>query len=193
MTPLRWLAAAVFFLQLPIPLFWFVVHPQVNFWRRHHQAGYITGLLLSWFPVTVGLIYFRRSIFRSTTPPALSIAVGLALIVFELWIFWRVKKDLGGARLIGRTELMGGGEIAREGIYGRLRHPRYVGSLLAIVGACFIAGTFLAWILAAVWAFLARLAIAFEERELRMRFGRAYDDYCRQVPRFVPVHRRAHK
>jgi len=30
--------------------------------------------------------------------------------------------------------------------------------------------------------FIVRL----EERELRERFGTAYEEYCRQVPRFVP-------
>jgi protein-S-isoprenylcysteine O-methyltransferase Ste14 len=111
----------------------------------------------------------------------------LLLILFEFSIFWRVKKDLGGARLVGEAELRGSGDIASQGIYGYLRHPRYAGSFLAILGACFLAGTAVAWTLAAAWALLARLAIAFEERELRERFGPAFDDYCRRVPRFVPM------
>jgi protein-S-isoprenylcysteine O-methyltransferase Ste14 len=28
--------------------------------------------------------------------------------------------------------------------------------------------------------------VVVEERELRERFGLAYEEYCRQVPRFVP-------
>jgi len=183
----RWLAAFVFFLQLPIPLYWFVVHPHVNFWRRHRKAGYAAGLLLSWLPVTLCLIYFRHAIFRADSQPRPSIAIGLLLIVLEFWIFWQVRKDLGGARLVGEAELMGSGDIASQGIYGYLRHPRYAGSFLAILGACFLAGTKIAWILAGGWALLTRLAIAFEERELRERFGPAFDDYCRRVPRFVPM------
>ena len=183
----RWLAAFVFFLQLPIPLYWFVVHPHVNFWRRHRKAGYAAGLLLSWLPVTLCLIYFRHAIFRPDSPPRPSIAIGSLLIVLEFWIFWRVKKDLGGARLVGEAELRGSGDIASQGIYGYLRHPRYAGSFLAILGACFLAGTAVAWTLAAAWALLARLAIAFEERELRERFGPAFDEYCQKVPRFVPM------
>jgi protein-S-isoprenylcysteine O-methyltransferase Ste14 len=119
-------------------------------------------------------------------PPAWRTVAGLALIVFEGWLFWRVKRDLGGARLVGKTELSGSGEVARDGIYARIRHPRYVGSFLAILGACMIAGTRDLWIMAGAWSILTLVAIALEERELRARFGAAYQDYCARVPRFFP-------
>ncbi len=192
MTPLGWLAALVLFLQLPIPLFWFVLHPQVNFWRRHPTAGYITGVLLSWGPVTACMIVFRRELFRRDWPPVWSIVAGLALLILEAWIFWRVKRDLGAAKLVGKTELSGGGEVVHRGIYARIRHPRYVGSLIAILGACFLAGTRLMWTVAAVWCLLTLVAIAMEERELRARFGAAYEEYCRRVPRFLPLRVKPH-
>lgn len=187
MTPLGWLAALVLFLQLPIPLFWFIVHPQVNFWRRHQKAGYLTGLLLSWGPVTFCLVFFRHEIFRRDWPSPWGIVAGFILLILEGWIFWRVGRDLGTSRLVGRAELSGGGEVANNGIYARIRHPRYMGSLIAILGACLLAGTRVMWILAAVWSLLTLVAIMFEERELRARFGAAYEEYCRQVPRFVPL------
>jgi protein-S-isoprenylcysteine O-methyltransferase Ste14 len=182
-----WLAAAVLFLQLPIPLYWFVVHPLVKFWRRHPKAAYITGVLCSWPPVTVALVMYHRELFRRDWPPAGAIAAGLALIIFEGWIFWRVHRDLGTSRLVGRTELSGSGEIAYRGIYARIRHPRYTGSFLAILGACFLAGTRVMWMVAGAWLLLALVAIAFEECELRARFGATYEEYCRRVPRFLPL------
>lgn len=190
MTLLGWLAAIVLFLQLPIPLYWFVVHPLVKFWRRHPKAAYITGLLCSWPPVTAAIVVYRRELFRPNWPPTGAIAAGLALIVFEGWMFWRVHRDLGTSRLVGRTELSGSGEIARRGIYARIRHPRYAGSFLAILGACFLAGTRVMWVVAGVWLLLTLTAISLEERELRARFGAAYEEYCRRVPRFFPLLRR---
>ena len=186
-TPLGWLAAIVVFLQLPIPLYWFVVHPQVNFWRRHKRASYITGLLLSWVPVTAGIVFYHQELFRRDRPPLWSIVAGLALIILEAWIFWRVKRDLGGARLVGKTELTGGGELAQGGIYAHIRHPRYLGSFFAILGACLLGGTGAMWIVAAVWCVLTLSTVWFEERELRMRFGAEYEQYCRRVPRFLPL------
>jgi protein-S-isoprenylcysteine O-methyltransferase Ste14 len=182
-----WIAAIVLFLQLPIPLYWFVVHPHVKYWRVHQKAGYIAGLLLSWLPVTILLVIFHRGLFRAARPAFWKIMVGFALIIFEVWIFWRVHKDLGTQRLVGQTELSGGGDMVHRGIYARIRHPRYIGSFLAIVGACFLAGTRAMWIIAVVWLVLTRIAIALEERELRNRFGASYQEYCRRVPRFVPL------
>ena len=112
--------------------------------------------------------------------------MGLALIALEVWIFWRVHRDLGTARLVGKTEISGAGEIERTGIYGRMRHPRYTVSFLAIVGACILAGTKMAWMAAGVWLVLMTMVITLEEREMRARFGEAYSDYCSQVPRFIP-------
>ena len=187
MTPLGWLATIVLFVQLPIPLFWFVMHPQINYWRNHRGAGYATALLLGWVPVTLFLVMFRGELFLHAWPPLWRAIVGFTFLFFEAWIFLRVKGDLGASRFIGQTELSGGGEVAREGIYAHIRHPRYVGSFLAILGACFLSGTRLMWTVAGIWALLTLAAISMEERELRARFGAAYEDYCRQVPRFVPL------
>lgn len=156
------------------------------------MAGYITGVLLSWGPVTAFLIFFHGDLFRRDWPPAWKIATGLALLVLEAWVFWRVKRDLGAAKLVGKTELSGGGEVVHQGIYARIRHPRYVGSLMAILGACFLAGTRLMWTTAAVWCLLTVVAIAMEERELRSRFGSVYEEYCRRVPRFLPLRVKPH-
>jgi protein-S-isoprenylcysteine O-methyltransferase Ste14 len=42
------------------------------------------------------------------------------------------------------------------------------------------------WAVAALWAALMFLAISFEERELRRRFGPVYEEYASRVPRFLP-------
>jgi protein-S-isoprenylcysteine O-methyltransferase Ste14 len=186
-----WLAAVVLFLQLPIPLYWFVVHPQVKCWRRHPRAVYVVGLASSWLPVTIAMVAFHRKLFRAGWPSAGMLALGLALIIFEGWIFWCVHHDLGTSRLVGKTELSGAGEIERGGIYARIRHPRYTASFLAILGACFLAGTRAMWVAAGAWLVLMLLAISFEEREMRARFGAAYADYCSQVPRFLPIIRKS--
>lgn len=192
MTGFAWLAAIILFVQLPIPLYWFAIHPQIRFWRRHRKAVYVAGLLLSWPPVTAALVYFHSSLFCANQAPLWRIAVGLALLILEAWIFWRVHHDLGTARLVGKTEVSGEGQIAESGIYSYIRHPRYVGSFLAILGACLLAGTRVAWTVAAAWTLLMLGAIALEERELRARFGATYNEYCRKVPRFIPLRRVTH-
>ena len=58
--------------------------------------------------------------------------------------------------------------------------------MLSVLGACLMAGTLLLWVVAAVWWVLVLAAITLEERELRARFGAAYEAYSRRVPRFLP-------
>jgi protein-S-isoprenylcysteine O-methyltransferase Ste14 len=186
-----WLAAIVMFLQLPIPIYWFVVHPFGAFWRTHPAAAFAVGLLASWPPATACLILYRHRLFRVDRPTVAAIIAGLILIAIEIWIFRRVHRDLGTARLVGKAELSGAGELARRGIYGWIRHPRYVGSFLALLGACLLAATYAAWIVAAVWTLLMLAAILLEERELRVRFGAPYEDYCWRVPRFIPSLRKS--
>jgi protein-S-isoprenylcysteine O-methyltransferase Ste14 len=181
-----WVAAIVLFLQLPIPLYWFVVHPFRRVWRHHPHAVYVVSLACSWLPVTIGIAAFHRRLFRSAWPPPFLFALALVFIGFEVWIFWRVSHDLGGARLVGQKELEGKGEIQRRGIYSRIRHPRYLASFLAICGACLMAGTRITWIVAVVWMVLMFVIITMEENEMSTRFGDQYSEYCRETPRFLP-------
>ncbi|MGH9573063.1 MAG: methyltransferase family protein [Candidatus Acidiferrales bacterium] len=186
MTALAWVAAIVLFLQLPIPLYWFVLHPARNFWSTRRTAAYIAALALSWLPVTLLLVAYHRQLLRPVIPPVWRVILGIILIALEVWIFWRVKRDLGAARLVGAMELSGGGAMEERGIYSKLRHPRYSGSFLALIGASLLAATHVLWIVVTVWTILMLLAISMEERDLGRRFGVAYAEYCSRVPRFLP-------
>jgi protein-S-isoprenylcysteine O-methyltransferase Ste14 len=78
------------------------------------------------------------------------------------------------------------GELLTDGIYGRVRHPRYIEALLWVLGYSLFAnysGPFLVWLASLPVMYLV---VVLEERELRERFGAAYVEYCRRVPRFVP-------
>lgn len=181
-----WVAAVIFFLQLPNPIFWLVVHPQIGYWRGRATAAYTTALIVSWGGVTASLIAFRHLLFRDAHPGDLEIGFGLLLIAADLWLFARARRDLGTSRLIGKPELSGGGEVVDTGIYSYLRNPRYVGMIASVIGACCLAATPLMWGVVAFWTVLVLMVVRFEERELRSRLGATYIEYCRRVPRFIP-------
>ncbi len=186
MKPLDWLAAAVLFLYLPVPVFWLIVHPLVGFWRRHQKAGYVVAVLSAWGAAMAFLLAFHRELFASERAPYWAIAVGLALIAADGYFFYRVGRELGGARLVGKAELTGIGELATQGLYARVRHPRYASMMLAVLGACLMAATPRLWSAAAIWWLLVLVSIGLEERELRLRYGAAYIAYSKRVPRFLP-------
>jgi len=171
---------------LPIPLFWLMVHPLVGFWRRHIGVAYLVAVLSAWGGVAVFVYLFHERLFLSERAPAWAKAVGLALIAADLYVLYRVERELGTTRLVGHAELKGGGELLTKGVYARVRHPRYSGMMFSVLGACLIAGTLLLWEIVAVWWLLALAAIRLEEKELHARFGAAYAAYSKRVPRFLP-------
>jgi protein-S-isoprenylcysteine O-methyltransferase Ste14 len=76
--------------------------------------------------------------------------------------------------------------LLTEGVYARIRHPRYVQIALALLGWTLVANYLATWVVLAVWLAAIYPIVALEERELRERFGEAYAAYARRVPRFVP-------
>jgi Phospholipid methyltransferase len=163
-----WFAAIVLFLQLPIPIYWLVVDPFGRFQRTRQARAFAVGLLVSWPPATTGLILCRHDLFRPGRLLGAAMVSGLPLIVFEPWT---------------------GGELAGHGIYPRIRHPRYAGSFLVVLGACLLAYSRVAWTVGAAWSVWMLRAILMEEKELHQRFGASYQDYCRRVRRFIPLPR----
>ena len=64
-----------------------------------------------------------------------------------------------------------------------MRHPRYFGYALAILGWALFANYLGLYVYVVIsWAFIYVLILV-EERELSERFGAQYEDYARRVPR----------
>ena len=137
-------AVALFILlvQLPIPLFWLFVHPAVEFWRRHPRACYYGVGFGSWGLVALALLGGREWWLaeRFAQHPLLALA-GAGLIGVDFWLLRRVKRGLGWRVLVGLPELMPRTQplpVAARGIYGRVRHPRYLGMMLSYLGAALL-------------------------------------------------------
>lgn len=77
-------------------------------------------------------------------------------------------------------------KLATGGIYGRMRHPQYVGFILVMLGFLVQWPTILTLAMFPVLVFMyVRLAKA-EEREALAEFGQAYRNYMKEVPGFIP-------
>lgn len=187
---LRWIAAVVLFLELPVPFYWFIFHPSLSYWRTRQKLGF-TVAVLSWPIVAILMAVFRNQIFVTTSPHRWETFAGMAAILLEFWLIVRAKRALGLARLAGKTGTDDDGESETGGIYGRMRHPRYAGMIGAVVGAGLLSATTTLWIVLAVWILLVVALVTLEERGLQRRFGAAYLDYSRRVPGFVPNRFRA--
>lgn len=171
-------------------LYWFSIHPFVGFWRKVgirrtlaiHMAG---AALLAW------LLFLIRGWLLAVDfgfNPVLA-GVSVPLFVFSVRLRKRLARHLTLKTLTGFPEL----DPARypsgmltEGIYSRIRHPRYLEIAVALLAYALLTNYLAAYLLF-VLGCLALLAIVrWEERELRQRFGAEYEAYCARVPRFIP-------
>ena len=77
--------------------------------------------------------------------------------------------------------------VTRSGIYGYLRNPLYTGSFLLGLGACFMGRDlfFTLFFLIAFPAIYLQI-IKREEKYLHERYGKEYELYTQEVPRFWP-------
>jgi len=179
-------AGFVLFFELPIPIYWLILHPFNSFWRRRVRAAFWFAGLTAWTCGGVALWFYRHQLLAVTRPPWLAIAAGFALLAVEGYLLVRVERELGGRRLVGHAELTGTGEMFSSGLYAHVRHPRYAGMFGAVLGAALLAGTPLLWVVLLIWCPFAFLAIRLEEKELAARFGPGYEAYRKRVPAFLP-------
>jgi protein-S-isoprenylcysteine O-methyltransferase Ste14 len=184
-------AGFVLFFELPIPIYWLILHPFNSFWRSRVRAAFWFAVLTAWSCGGVVLWHFRHVLLSVTRPSWLTIAVGFALIAVEGYLFVRVERELGSRRLVGHAELTGTGEMFSGGLYAHVRHPRYAGMFSAVVGAALLSGTPWLWIVLVIWLPFALIVIRLEEKELAARFGPDYEAYRKRVPAFLPFRSRA--
>ncbi len=80
-----------------------------------------------------------------------------------------------------------GQKLAMSGPYGFVRNPLYVGNFFLGLGVAVIVGNWIILVLFLV-GFLGIYAgtIRGEEKHLREMFGTPYEDYCKNVPSFLP-------
>jgi len=121
---------------------------------------------------------------RTATPAAweavVVIAAGTALCVWCVWNFAAVGRGTPGP-------WDAPSRVVAAGPYRWVRNPIYIAALLAVLGEAwlFLSPALLAY--AGAMAVTCHLfVVGYEERALRRRFGCAYLDYQRTVPRWLP-------
>jgi len=85
-----------------------------------------------------------------------------------------------------------GGELCTDGPYRYVRHPLYLGSMLAALGFAVMMSVIWGWIVVLpLFALLYTSQVVIEERHLRATYGEAHADYAARVPMLVPWRGRA--
>jgi protein-S-isoprenylcysteine O-methyltransferase Ste14 len=139
-----------------------------------------------------GFFTFYAPFWLATWSPA---PLGLGVLRYSALLFWVL-----GAWMIIRCSIdvirQGHGTPAHmdppkrfltTGFYRYVRNPIYLGALVILLGHIVWSGSALvvAYFLCYVIAFHILITV-FEEPVLRDKFGAAYDEYFKQVPRWIP-------
>lgn len=100
-----------------------------------------------------------------------------------LWSFWNfLNEGRGTPAPIDPPK-----ELVAAGFYRYVRNPMYVGILAMILGYFLWFGYWNLLIYAIVVFIAFDLFVTFyEEPTLKRKFGTAYEEYCRRVPRWIP-------
>jgi len=77
-------------------------------------------------------------------------------------------------------------KIVTAGVYSIVRHPQYIGGLLAHVGVSFLLDAWYSLLFTPIMIIVVYLISEKEEKELGKEFGREYEDYKRKVPMLIP-------
>ena len=108
------------------------------------------------------------------------VIVSLGIGVEALIGFRRAKTTVNPLRPDQASALVTGG------IYRWTRNPMYLGMLLLLIGwACILSNGAALAILPLFVIYMNRFQIGPEERALRARFGAEFDNYCRNVRRWL--------
>ncbi|MGH9601794.1 MAG: methyltransferase family protein [Terriglobales bacterium] len=77
--------------------------------------------------------------------------------------------------------------LVTSNLYRMVRNPMYVGVLMVVVGEGLFLQSFTVLRYAGIgWLGFHLFVLLYEEPTLRAKFGAEYEEYCRQVPRWLP-------
>jgi protein-S-isoprenylcysteine O-methyltransferase Ste14 len=188
---IRYFIALLLVVSLPtLFLYWLLIHPLVKFWRAQ-GVGVTYTVIFTFIAIgMVGLFSIRHELLVTDFGTSYPVVItGILCLVLAGAMRFALQKHLTVKILLGLPEIASDRYprvLVTDGIYARLRHPRYVQLLIALVGYALIANHLASYIVVALWLPAIQVIVALEEKELLEHFGERYADYCRRVPRFIP-------
>ena len=108
--------------------------------------------------------------------------VSLSGQVFRVMVIGLVYITRGG-----QNRQVWANSLVDTGMFAHCRNPLYVANLLLFVGLAIVHNGWAMYLIVVPFFVVAYVCIvAAEEEYLHDRFGEAYADYCRRVPRWLP-------
>lgn len=140
------------------------------------------GNLLAWI-IAIWLAFAHPGTLHPTVP--LQIA-GLVLMVFGILIRSVAIAQLGRFHT-PNVAVLADHQVIDRGLYRHVRHPSYLGALIAFLGFGLALSNWLGLLVIVLLMSIVYLfRIHEEEAALHAALGERYDDYCRRTKRLIP-------
>jgi protein-S-isoprenylcysteine O-methyltransferase Ste14 len=149
------------------------------------SVGFFGTCYLLWRPLPLALSAPARTV--TLALGALSLFPGLALVLwgrFTLGEMYYVSSSMG-------AQLYADHRLVTRGPFAIVRHPMYVGILLASAGGLLIYRTW-TFVFTTVTLLGLVLRARREEQALAAEFGDQWEEYCQRVPGWIPRLLRKH-
>ena len=166
--------------------------------EKGNKIGEIYGLISGW-----GFFFFWIGIWFSPQPrftiplfqnlsgfvpvvsfsiPLLHLIICIPFLISGAWLAIKgVRETTLKVAETHRTET-----IVTTGVYSVVRHPQYLGGLLAHAGISFLLSAGYSLLLTPLTVVLIYLISKKEEEELIKEFGKEYEDYKKKAPMLIP-------
>jgi len=197
-----WFIISILGLIATIPLYFLSVE-HVEIQERYGKEkgtkmGDILGLISGW-----GFFFFWMGIWISPQPrfsipilgdlsvllpvvnfpiPLLNLIICIPFLIPGAWLAIKaVKETTLKVAETHRTE-----KIVTTGVYSIVRHPQYLGGLLAHLGISLLLSALYSLLFTSLMLVLIYLISKKEEQELIREFGKEYERYKKKVPMLIP-------
>ena len=153
--------------------------------RDRFSRYLIIGGMLIGFALAVAAANFVHRLDIITTR-SLVFYLGLALMLVGLLFRWIAIRQLGGY-FVPEVVIQPGQRVYAGGLYRRLRHPSYTGTLITVLGYGLALTNWLSLsIMLTVYFALYTMRMNVEEAALLEAFGDEYRLYMRRTKRIIP-------
>lgn len=117
--------------------------------------------------------------------------VGVACVIIGAAIYFRCAWEFAARGLGTPAPIAPTKYLVTTALHRYVRNPMYIGVALAIAGQSALFRSILVVLYAGVMLLVAHVfVLLYEDPALRRQFGESYEEYCREVPRWIPQFRK---
>jgi protein-S-isoprenylcysteine O-methyltransferase Ste14 len=136
--------------------------------------------------VFVALCVLTRPMFPLGDPRDTTLIIAGAVLVLAGQMLRAAVIGFAYIKRGGKNKKIFASTLVREGFFAHCRNPLYVGNMLTAFGLLVFYGSAAALIIGGIFYLYLYLSITLaEEQFLHGKFGVAYEDYMREVPRYL--------